>query len=74
MEQLLFTVIGILVFVFGLLFIIAPATLKAISEWTNKVVADLEARAFTYRLGVGLFLMIAGLLFFFVAWYIKIRG
>lgn len=70
----LFIVVGILSLVFGLFFIASPTTLRTMSERANMVMMDLEAKAFTYRLGVGFFLMIASLLFFFVAWYISVMG
>lgn len=70
----LFIVVGILSLVFGLFFIASPTTLRTMSERTNRAIMDLEAKAFTYRLGVGLSLIIASLLFFFVAWYINVKG
>lgn len=70
----IFIVIGIFTFVIGLLFIISPNTLRSVNEVSSKMVTDMEEKAFTYRLGVGISLMIASLLFFFVAYYIKMKG
>lgn len=70
----LFIAIGVLAFIFGLLFIVAPASLKALNEWTGKMAINMEEKAFTYRFGVGISMVIASLLFFFVAYYIKIKG
>lgn len=70
----IFLVIGIFTFVIGLLFVVAPNTLRTVNEVTSKLVTDMEEKAFTYRLGVGISLMIASLLFFFVAYYIRVKG
>ncbi len=70
----LFIAVGILSLLVGLLFIISPATLRNLNEATSKLVTNMEEKAFSYRMGVGLFLVIASLLFFFVAYYIKIKG
>jgi hypothetical protein len=70
----LFIGIGALSFIFGLLFIVAPAVLKTLNEWTSRVAVNMEEKAFTHRFGVGISMMIASLLFFFVAYYIKIKG
>ncbi|HBR17180.1 MAG: hypothetical protein A3G39_11270 [Deltaproteobacteria bacterium RIFCSPLOWO2_12_FULL_43_16] len=70
----IFIVIGIFTFVIGLLFIVSPNTLRNVNEVSSKMVTDMEEKAFTYRLGVGISLMIASLLFFFVAYYIRLRG
>lgn len=70
----LFIAIGVLSLIFGLLFIAAPAILKNLNELTSRMAVNIEEKAFTYRFGVGISMVIASLLFFFVAYYIKIKG
>ena len=70
----IFIVIGIFTFVIGLLFIVSPNTLRNVNEVSNKIITDIYEKTFTYRLGVGISLKIASLLFFFVAYYIRLRG
>lgn len=70
----LFIAVGVLSLIFGLLFIIAPAVLKSLNEFTNRMVINIEEKVFTYRFGVGISMVVASLLFFFVAYYIKVRG
>ncbi len=70
----LFIAIGVLSLIFGLLFIIAPAILKNLNELTSRMAISIEEKVFTYRFGVGISMVIASLLFFFVAYYIKIKG
>ncbi len=69
----LFIFIGVLSLVTGLLFLIAPKKLREINDKCSTVVTNLEDKAFTYRAGVGLSLIIASVLFFFVAWYINLK-
>ncbi|MBI5049219.1 MAG: hypothetical protein HZB54_09815 [Deltaproteobacteria bacterium] len=69
-----FVAMGVFSLIVGLLFIISPATLRAMNEKASTMVTSFEEKAFTYRLGVGVSLIIASLLFFFVAYYIRIRG
>lgn len=70
----LFIAIGVLSLIFGLLFIIAPSILKNLNELTSRMAINVEEKAFTYRFGVGISMVIASLLFFFVAYYIKVKG
>ena len=70
----LFIGMGILALAFGLFFIISPASLKTANEWTSKTLANFEEKTFTYRIGVGISLIVESLLFFFVAYYIMIKG
>lgn len=70
----LFLVMGVFSLIIGLLFIISPATLRAMNEKASTVVTSFEEKTFTYRLGVGISLILVSLLFFFVAYYIRIKG
>lgn len=65
-----FIAVGILSLVMGIFFIFAPEMLRTINEMSSRMVSRVEEAAFTYRIGIGLFLVIASLLFFFVAYYI----
>lgn len=69
-----FIAVGIISLVVGLLFIIAPGTLRDINERTSRLVSNVEDTIFAYRVGVGLSLIIASLLFFFVAYYMRLKG
>lgn len=69
-----FIAVGMLSLTVGSLFILAPDTLRKINEAGTRIAADLDSRAFSHRVGVGLSLVVASLLFFFVAWYIALRG
>lgn len=69
-----FIAVGILALVVGGLFLFAPGLLQDMNERSARLVSNIESKAFVYRLGVGLSLLIASLLFFFVAYYIKVRG
>ncbi len=70
----LFIIVGIIALVTGIFFILAPEELRSLNEMSSKLIADLEQKAFDYRIGVGLSFIIASLLFFFVAYYIHIKG
>ena len=69
-----FIAIGIVSIAFGLLFIFAPDKLRALNNRTSRLVSAIEDSVFVYRLGVGISLLIASVLFFFVAYYIKLKG
>ncbi|MEE9613780.1 MAG: hypothetical protein V3W31_02360 [Thermodesulfobacteriota bacterium] len=70
----LFLAIGVLALTVGVLFLVSPDKLRELNEGCSRLVANLEDGAFTYRMGVGLSLIIASLLFFFVAYYIAAKG
>ena len=70
----LFIGIGVISLVVGLLFLIAPGLLKDANDATSRFIASFEEGLFEKRVGVGLSLVIASLLFFFVAYYINLRG
>jgi uncharacterized BrkB/YihY/UPF0761 family membrane protein len=70
----LFVFIGVVSIAAGLFLIFAPEKLQSINELSNRLITNLEEDVFTYRLGVGVSLVVASLLFFFVAYYINARG
>lgn len=69
-----FIAIGVVSIIFGLLFVFAPDKLRVFNDKTSRVVGSFEKNAFTYRMGVGISLIIASLLFFFVAYYLRLKG
>lgn len=69
-----FIAIGVVSIVFGLLFLLAPEQLRSLNNRTSRLVSTIENSVFIYRMGVGISLIIASVLFFFVAYYIKLKG
>lgn len=69
-----FISIGILSLLVGVLFVLSPETLRKINDWSMAMVSAFDRKAFKYRMGLGLTLIIASLLFFFVAYYISVKG
>lgn len=69
-----FISVGVLALAFGVMMIFAPDTLRRLNEASMTVIKDLDSAAFSHKNGVGLFLIISSLLFFFVAYYINARG
>ena len=69
-----FISIGIISLLVGVLFILSPDTLRRINDWSMTMVSAFDRKAFKYRTGLGLTLIIASILFFFVAYYISVRG
>lgn len=70
----LFILVGIISLAVGFSFIFAPEMLRKINQKSAVIVSNIESKAFDYRVGLGLSLIIASLLFFFVAYYIHVRG
>ena len=69
-----FIVIGIISLTVGVLFLFSPGTLRSINEAGMRVITTIDNAIFNYRIGLGLSLIIASFLFFFVAYYISVRG
>lgn len=69
-----FIFMGIISIATGVLLIAMPETLRAINERASSLMANFEENLFTYRMGVGISLVITSLLFFFVAYYIYVKG
>ncbi len=67
-------IIGAITLVAGILFLFAPETLRSLNEKSKRMVSDFDATAFTHRIGLGITLIAASLLFFFVAYYVKVKG
>jgi hypothetical protein len=69
-----FVIIGAISMITGVLFIFMPETMKRLSEASIRLVTNFDVTALSYRTGLGIFLIIASLLFFFVAYYIRIKS
>jgi len=61
--------VGILAFIFGLLFLFSPRSLENLSTQFNKVVS-FEKKILELRIGVGISLLLASVLCFFVVYYL----
>ncbi len=72
--MVLFIVIGVIALIVGVMFLVAPDQLKKANEAANQLVSTVEEWIFSKKTGVGLSMIIASLLFFFVAYYINIKG
>lgn len=66
--------IGAITLVVGVLFLFAPETLRSLNEKSKSVVSNFDDTAFVYRFGVGITLIVASILFFFVAYYVRLKG
>ena len=69
-----FIAVGVLALAVGFLFLFAPGFLNTLNIRSARLVTSFETKAFTYRVGLGISLVIASILFFFVAYYIRVRG
>jgi hypothetical protein len=72
--MLFFIAVGLLSLFVGGLFIFSPDLLRKINEGGMRLVSSIDTATFTYRIGIGASLVIASLLFFFVAYYIAVKG
>ncbi len=72
--MLVFIVIGVISLVVGVMFLGAPEKLLQINDAANKLVSSIEVWIFSKNIGVGLSMIIASILFFFVAYYINLKG
>lgn len=61
---------GIIALVFGILFLCAPRTLRALSEKTNRAILLLDEKFFRLRIGIGVSLVLSSVLVLFVAYYL----
>jgi TRAP-type C4-dicarboxylate transport system permease large subunit len=72
--MIFFIAAGLLSLSIGFLFIFFPGAIMALNDAGKRMVTNVDAAAFSHRGGLGLTLIIASLLFFFVAYYISVRG
>jgi len=66
-------IVGVIAFVMGLLFLVAPGSLKRINEISVKMIARIDNITFSYRIGFGVSLIIASIFMFFMAYYFTKR-
>lgn len=69
-----FILVGALSLITGILFILAPDLLRSINEKTARLITSIDSAVFAYRAGLGIVFIVASILFFFVAYYIKSKG
>lgn len=65
--------IGAIAFALGFLLILAPNSVKKLNELSAKMIAKIDSLTFSYRVGVGVSLIIASLFMFFMAYYFTKR-
>lgn len=68
------TIIAVIAGVMGFLLLFAPGVLKKFNEYSKKMIAQIDAVTFSYRIGFGVSLIIASLFMFFMAYYFKVKG
>lgn len=66
-------IVGVIAFVMGVLFLVAPGSLKRINEISVKMIAKIDNITFSYRIGFGVSLIIASMFMFFMAYYFTKR-
>lgn len=66
-------VIGVLAFVVGFLLLVAPGFIKKLNELSAKIIAKIDTVTFSYRIGVGVSLILASIFMFFMAYYFTKR-
>lgn len=62
--------VGITAFVFGLLFLCSPQTVRDLNDKGNRMLASFDDMLFKLRIGVGVSLILSSFLCFFVAYYL----
>ncbi|MBI5206037.1 MAG: hypothetical protein HZA11_14080 [Nitrospirae bacterium] len=65
--------IGAIAFALGFLLILAPNSVRKLNELSAKMIAKIDSLTFSYRVGVGVSLIIASLFMFFMAYYFTKR-
>lgn len=65
--------IGAIAFALGFLLLFAPDSVKKLNELSAKMIAKIDTLTFSYRIGVGVSLIIAALFMFFMAYYFTKR-
>ncbi|MDP3112954.1 MAG: hypothetical protein Q8M71_12700 [Thermodesulfovibrionales bacterium] len=65
--------IGAIAFALGFLLLLAPDSVRKLNELSAKMIAKIDTLTFSYRVGVGVSLIIAALFMFFMAYYFTKR-
>lgn len=66
-------VIGVLAFVLGSLLLFIPSGLKKLNDLSARLIAKIDAITLSYRIGVGVSLLIVSAFLFFMAYYFAKR-
>jgi hypothetical protein len=61
--------VGSIAFVIGLFLLFAPGILKRVNELSARMIARVDTLAFSYRIGLGVSLILVSLFMFFMAYY-----
>ncbi|HOO76349.1 MAG TPA: hypothetical protein PLI51_08520 [bacterium] len=64
-----FLLMGVLTVVMGALFLFRPRAIIHLSEFMNRIVTT-DSEALKYRITMGLILLMFGIFFFFMAYYL----
>jgi len=59
--------IGILAFIAGMFLVFAPSILKKVNDFSAKSVTKIDALTFTYRIWVGVSLLVISVFMFLIA-------
>lgn len=65
--------VGMLAFLMGVMLLIAPSALKKLNDVSARMITKVDMWAMSYRVGVGVSLLIAAGFMFFMAYYFKKR-
>ena len=65
--------IGTIAFALGFLLLFTPDSVRKLNELSAKMIAKIDSLTFSYRVGVGVSLIIASLFMFFMAYYFTKR-
>jgi hypothetical protein len=71
MAFLIFT--GIVSFIFGVLFLFSPDTIRRLNASANKVLADIDEKAYNLRIGIGTSFLLVSCLVFLMVYYLVIK-
>ncbi|MBI5561488.1 MAG: hypothetical protein HY894_01350 [Deltaproteobacteria bacterium] len=69
-----FLAIGIIALVSGVMFIFAPSAVRSLNERSTRIISSFDAVTLSYRIGVGVVLVIASGVFFYAAYFMKRHG
>lgn len=61
--------VGFIAFAIGLFLLFAPGALKRVNELSARMIARIDTLAFSYRIGLGVSLILVSLFMFFMAYY-----
>lgn len=66
---------GIVSFVFGVLFLFSPQSIRNLSDKANKILVHIDKKSYNLRVGIGVSLiLVSGLTFFIVYFLVRKYG